>query len=121
MSFIAQFPDNTPATVVPMYDGKASGQKQVRRPAGKRNRPYSRGFRVGHLHLYLTVLFKNTGNKTGRRKYCIKWPQCLLPDFCLKNPPVAFCPVFLFFQVFLFPHRKFATAILLVVKAVFRQ
>lgn len=57
-------PDNTPATVCYLHDGKAFGQKQVRRPASSSNRLYSRGFRVGHLHIYIYCTVKNTGNET---------------------------------------------------------
>ena len=56
--------DITHATVLHEREGRPE-IKQVRRPASNSKRLYSRGFRVGHLHIYIYCTVKNTGDKNG--------------------------------------------------------
>lgn len=58
-------------------------------------RPYSRGFRGGHLHYIFTVLLKTPGMKTGRR-YCRMWPQYRDAVVIWRTWPCRILPVFFY-------------------------
>ena len=68
-------PGNTPATVCIKHDGKASGQKQVRRPAIHANARAFGGLKAANAHICL-LYCEDTGDGRGAStRLCMMWPQ----------------------------------------------